>query len=103
MGTGKAHSNFTEICGFVSFVSVNRRRLLQTLSVEASDTRSTAEAVPRQGAELNVSATFIDAVHDGDAVVVSVQEGRLLKELLHLDTRRKTVSTRQLTGFMLTD
>lgn len=107
--TGKVHFNFTEICGFVSFVSVNRRQLLQALSVEASDTQSTAEAVPRQGAELNaagvvnISATFIDAIHDGDAVVVSVQEGRLLKELLHLDTRRNTVSTRQLTGFMLTD
>lgn len=108
MSTGKVHFNFTEICGFVSWVGVNRRQLLQALSVEASGTRSTAETVPRQGAEphaagvVNISATFIDAVHDGNAVVVSVQEGRLLKELLHLDTRRNTASTQQLTGFRLT-
>lgn len=73
--------------------------------MEASDTRSTADAVPRQREELhaagvvNISATFIDAVHDGNTVVVSVQEGRLLKELLHLDTGRNTASTRQLKGF----
>lgn len=37
-----------------------------------------------------VGGTFVDAVHDGDAVVFSVQEGRLLEKHLHLDTQEET-------------